>query len=216
MIRAYIRTSTGKQDTETQRHAIRQWAKQSGEGQDEIAWYIDEATSGVMPKDKLDQMIRELEKGDWVVVTELSRLTRSGIAQMVTVVDEILKKKAKLVSISQQLDFSSSVGKLLVSIFGWMAEIEYQNIKERNKRMQAARKAAGVKLGRKPKLSSDQVAQVVEMFKKNVRTKTIEKTFGVSRQVLYSAVIRAGYSRDASGQLVKLPEKEHVAKGAAV
>lgn len=194
MNRAYIRTSTGAQDIETQRHAINRYLE--NKGIKDCEFYIDRSRSGKrVDRPELARLLKELQPDDLLVVTELSRFTRMGIGDMVITVNQIIKElKANLVALDQGWDFGSPEGQLLTAIYGYLANKEWEAARERNLRMISARKAAGVKFGRKTKLSEEQARTAASMFKRGFRTKEIEKTFSVSRQVIYNALRRYGFA----------------------
>jgi DNA invertase Pin-like site-specific DNA recombinase len=196
VIRAYIRTSTGVQDIETQKHAITGYLKRRFKDykDEDCVFYIDRGMSGKrVDRPALAEMLKELQKDEVIVVTELSRFTRTGIGDMVLTVDQIVKKiQAKLVSLDQGIDFSTPEGSLMVAIYGYLANKEWEATRERNLRMQAARKAAGVVFGRKCKMNEEQARTAASMFRRGFKTGQIEKTFKMSRQVIYNALKRYG------------------------
>lgn len=196
MIRAYIRTSTGVQDIETQRHAIIRYLKHRFEDfqEPDAKFYVDRGISGKKAnRPGMTELLKDLTSDDIVVVTELSRFTRMGIGDMVITVNTIVSKiKAKLISLDQGGDFTTPEGQLMVAIYGYLANKEWEADRERNMRMQSARRAAGVKFGRKCKMTSEQATTAASMFRRGFKTGQIEKTFGMSRQVIYNALRRHG------------------------
>ena len=86
---AYLRVSTGQQDTGAQRLAILEHARRQGLRIDEFI----EATASTRTDAKrrrLDQLMGSLEPGDRLVVSELSRLGRS-LGEVVNLLDAIAK-----------------------------------------------------------------------------------------------------------------------------
>lgn len=190
MIRIYIRTSTGKQDIDTQRSSIHRYLK-AHQIKGETMEYVDQAVSGKkVDKPELLLLLEEIKPNDVVIATELSRLTRRGVEDMVITVNKIVERGAKLIAIDQSFDFSTDLGKMVAAIFGYLAKIAHDEITARNRRMIEGRKAAGVQLGRKPKMSAEQIEQAAELMAKDVKTKTVVSTIGVSRQVLQNTMRR--------------------------
>ena len=72
----YVRVSTDKQETENQRYEVFKYANRKKLGNVE---FVEETVSGRKSwKDrKLGNLIEEVQKGDILIVTELSRLGRS-------------------------------------------------------------------------------------------------------------------------------------------
>jgi len=144
---AYLRVSTADQNLEKNKYDILQLANQRDLGQ--VVW-IEEAVSGRVSwkKRKIAQVLARLRQGDNLIISELSRLGRSMLECM-----EILSIAAQegihiyAVKGNWQLD-SSIQSKIVAMAFSMAAEIERDLISQRTREALAARKKAGVKLGR--------------------------------------------------------------------
>lgn len=149
MIYGYIRVSTDGQTSENQKIQIRTYCR--AKRLHHIKW-VDETVSGIRAptKRKLGQLLNNVQPGDIVVVTELSRLGRSLIMIM-NVLQEFLDKGVKVKAIKEGFECDDSiVSKVLAFAFGLSAEIERQLIGERTKMgLERARKA-GKQIGRLP------------------------------------------------------------------
>lgn len=145
---AYIRVSTVKQDLDNQRIEIEDYCAKNGLSVDE--WVEIEISSRRTRKERLiDGMIDSVRSGDTIIVSELSRLGRS-ISEVVDIVNTLVKKKVKLIAIKQNIVLNGKndmAGKMLVTLFAMMAEIERDLISERTKMGLAKARANGKKLG---------------------------------------------------------------------
>ena len=76
MIIGYLRVSTEKQTPENQREEIRRFSEEKSLA---VNSWIVETASGKLPyrKRKLGRLLRKLKAGDTLIVTEISRLSRS-------------------------------------------------------------------------------------------------------------------------------------------
>ena len=76
MIAAYIRVSTDKQNLANQKEEIQRFAREQGM---EIDVWVKETISGQTPSGKrqLGWLMRKVRKGDTLIVSEISRLSRS-------------------------------------------------------------------------------------------------------------------------------------------
>lgn len=92
-------------------------------------------------------VVENMQAGDTLIVTELSRLARSMI-ELNGIIAEVLKKKASLRVVTGQVVDESITSQSLVFALGIAAQVERDMISERTKSALRARKAAGVKLGR--------------------------------------------------------------------
>lgn len=141
----YARVSTRDQTVDPQRQAL------LAVGCDPI---FDDTISGTTKRRSgLDEALAALQPGDVLVVWKLDRLGRS-MQHVVNTVLDLDRRGIGFRSLTEAIDLTSSTGKLLLSVFGWLAEVERDLTTERTKAGLAAAKRRGVKLGRKRKLTT--------------------------------------------------------------
>ena len=89
---AYLRVSTAQQDVCSQRLAILEYARKHGFRIDD---FIEATASGQASEKRrrLDELVNVLQRGDRLVVSELSRLGRS-LVQIVAILDALAKARA--------------------------------------------------------------------------------------------------------------------------
>jgi DNA invertase Pin-like site-specific DNA recombinase len=103
-----------------------------------------------------------LKAGDVVIVTKLDRLGRST-RELLDLIDRIGKAGASFRSLGDPLwDTSSAQGRLLSTLLASIAEFERELIRERTGEGRKRAMAAGVKFGRKRKLSDYQRAEAIK------------------------------------------------------
>lgn len=148
MIIGYLRVSTGKQNPGNQQDEIRRFA----ESRD---WTIDRWVTEVVSgrknerNRKLGTLLRRMKRGDTLVVTEISRLSRT-LTDVMAIMGRCLKKEINLYTTKEGYSFDNSINsKVLCFAFGLIAEIERNLISMRTKEALAMRKAEGVVLGRR-------------------------------------------------------------------
>ena len=147
MIFAYIRVSTELQSYEGQRYEIEQWASRR---QWVIDKWVQEKASGTkaLKKRTLDGLLKRMKKGDTLICTELSRLGRNMMMVM-SILNTYSQKGIKIYSIKDSFELSDSLNaKIIAFAFSLAAEIERNLISQRTREALAAKRAAGVKLGR--------------------------------------------------------------------
>ncbi len=145
----YLRVSTGKQNPENQRDEIRRFALEKGVG---IDLWVTETVSGRTSymKRKLGKQLRRMRKGDTLIVTEVSRLSRS-LTEIMAIMGNCLEKHVNIYTTKERYTFDDSINsKVLCFAFGLVAEIERNLISMRTKEALALKKAEGVRLGRRP------------------------------------------------------------------
>lgn len=154
MIYAYIRVSTELQSYESQKFEIENWCNKK-------LWVVDkwveETVSGTKKVEKrvLGRLLRRMSQGDTIVCTELSRLGRNMMMVM-SILNTCSQKGVHIYSIKDNFELSNSLNsKIIAFAFSLAAEIERNLISQRTREALAAKKAAGVKLGRPTGRSKD-------------------------------------------------------------
>ena len=148
MIIAYLRVSTGKQNPDNQREEIKKFALEKGFVIDR---WIKETVSGKIDKKdrKLGSALSKMKKGDTMIVTEVSRLSRS-LTDIMTIMGMCLKKGINIYTTKERYAFDDTINsKVLCFAFGLAAEIERNLISMRTKEALAVKRAEGVVLGRR-------------------------------------------------------------------
>jgi len=192
---AYIRVSTDKQDVENQRYEILKYANEKKLGNVEI---LEETVSGRKSwKDrKLGELIEKLQKGDILIVPELSRLGRSML-EIMELLSILLRKGVELhVVKNNQVLKDDLQSKVFAMAFSIAAEIERELISQRTKEALRRRKAEGKPLGRPKGSRSSSLDnyhdQIKELIEKGVSVSSIAKIIGKSYPTVYSYVKRRG------------------------
>src|SRR5579871_3033696 len=144
---AYLRVSTADQDLKKNRYDILQLANDKGLGQ--VQW-VEETISGRVSwrKRKIAEVIEELQVGDTLIVSELSRLGRSMLECM-EILSIAFQKGIHIFAVKGNWQLDNSIqSKIVAMAFSMAAEIERDLISQRTKEALAARKKAGLALGR--------------------------------------------------------------------
>lgn len=164
---AYSRISTDKQDLEKQKHLIYEYATKNRILIDD---FIEvEASSRKDAKiRKIDELLEKLNKGDTLLVAELSRLGRNMLETLNTI-NTLSEKGIKIIFIRQpELSTTGSHGKLLLAIYSYFAETEREFISVRTKQGLKAAKDNGQLLGR-PKGSKNKKQRILDPHKEQIK-----------------------------------------------
>jgi DNA invertase Pin-like site-specific DNA recombinase len=140
-----------------------------------------EKVSGVRAdRPQLAKLMAAIRPGDIVVVTKLDRLGRST-RELLDLIDRIGKAGASFRSLGDPLwDTSSAQGRLLSTLLAGIAEFERELIRERTGEGRRRAMAAGVKFGRKRKLSEYQRAEAVKRRNAGETLAAIARSYGVA------------------------------------
>jgi DNA invertase Pin-like site-specific DNA recombinase len=105
---------------------------------------------------ELNKMLDCLEADDVAVVTRIDRLARSTF-DLFAIVKSIVGHRAQFRSLAEPwADTSTATGRLMIAVLGGLADVERDLIRTRTAEGRQRAKARGVRLGRKPKLTSQQ------------------------------------------------------------
>ncbi|MGT2925179.1 master DNA invertase Mpi family serine-type recombinase [Streptococcus caviae] len=198
MIYGYIRVSTDKQTVENQRFEIEKFAKTRG-------MVIEEWTSEIISGTKkaneriLGELLKQLEKGDILIISELSRLGRN-LLQIMSLLNYLMEKEIILLTVKEGYELGNNINsKVLAFAFGLSAEIERNLISQRTKEALARKKAEGVVLGRPKglaKISTYKLyrykTEVLEMRKTGLSFNKIARYYGVNRATVSKFIKRVG------------------------
>ena len=183
-IYGYWRCSTDNQDQERQIRALKDAGCEVIVG-DKIT-----GTSNYGDREELSKLLDELEEGSLLILSELSRLGRTSLIMQIEL-DKLLKKGVNVRTLDKRLDtttMSKEIVGLIVSILGYAAEQELQQIKSRTAEGRAVALSRGVKFGRKRGYDKFQVAEVMKKKSEGQGLGTIAKSLGMSRSMVQRIV----------------------------
>lgn len=175
----YVRASTEEQNT------VRQEKIMADLGVDKV--YVEKVSGKSREgRPELKAMMDYVREGDVVIVESISRFARST-KDLLNLVDELREKNVDFVSQKESIDTQTPQGKFMLTVFGAMAELEREQILQRQKEGIAAAKEAGKYKGRKPIEVSDDLLKEVhtQWYKSEITTAHAIKRLGVSRNTFY-------------------------------
>ena len=178
MLIGYARVSTTDQTLALQRDALQK------AGCERI--FTDTASGSIADRRGLEEAISQLRPGDALVVWRLDRLGRS-LRHLIETITGLHSRGIGFKSLTEQIDTTTSGGKLIFHIFGALAEFERDIIRERTQAGLAAARARGRQGGR-PKLSSTtrKVALARKLYEdRETPVQDICRDLNISRATLY-------------------------------
>jgi DNA invertase Pin-like site-specific DNA recombinase len=177
----YARVSTGDQNPALQLAALKR------EGCEKI--FADKASGALRKRPELEKCLKRLNAGDVLVVWKLDRLGRS-LRDLIKLLDDLKGQGVKFKSLTESIDTQTPTGRAMWQMVGVLAELERSLISERTKAGRAAAVARGVKMGRKPKLSPQQVAHARKLIENGESPTQVARLLKVARSTLYAALNR--------------------------
>jgi DNA invertase Pin-like site-specific DNA recombinase len=176
----YARVSTDDQTLDHQRAAL----KAAG-----CKRIFEEKVSGAKrDRPQLAALLDQLRDGDVVTITRLDRLARST-RDLLDIAELLDAAKAGLRSLAEPwADTTSPAGRMVLTIFAGIAEFERSLIHERTNSGRIAAKAKGVRFGRPPALSVDQITLARKLIDEGQSARRVAAMLKVHAATLYRSI----------------------------
>jgi DNA invertase Pin-like site-specific DNA recombinase len=180
MLIGYARVSTDDQDLTQQRAML----KEAG-----CRRIYEEKISGAKrDRPQLTRLLDQMREQDVVVVCRLDRLARST-RDLLEIAELLREGGAGLRSLGEPwADTTSAAGRMVLTVFAGMAEFEPALIHQRTSTGRTAAKSRGVRFGRPPKLTTDQVALSRRLIDEGKSAREVAKMLRVHVSTLYRAM----------------------------
>jgi DNA invertase Pin-like site-specific DNA recombinase len=192
-VACYVRVSTVDQEKglDSQERALREYC--ANHGLTPVVWYKDRISGAADRRPAFDLLQKRVFEGrvHTICVWKLDRVSRKGLKDGVNILTGWLEKDIRVVSVTQQLDFSGQVGQMLAGILFALAAMERENLRENTRRGLAAAKARGVKLGKHARVFAKDITPLLEAGQTVMEA---AERFAVTRQAIYMALRREGVS----------------------
>ena len=183
MLIGYARVSTDDQNLDLQRDALQ------AVGCERV--FEDMVSGARADRTGLVTLMSMLRAGDTVVIWRLDRLGRS-LKNLIELVERLESAKVGLRSLQENIDTTSSGGKLVFHLFGALAEFERNLIRERTQAGLVAARARGRMGGRPKRLDPVKLALAVKLHReRNHTVEEICKMMGISKSTLYNYLDKA-------------------------
>jgi DNA invertase Pin-like site-specific DNA recombinase len=180
MLIGYARVSTHDQTLNMQRDALEK------AGCEQI--FTDQVSGTKTERKGLSEALSHLRAGDILVVWRLDRLGRS-LRHLIDTITALHAKGVGFKSLQENIDTTTSGGKLVFHIFGALAEFEREIIRERTQAgLQSARSRG--RIGGRPKTLTPKEVQILRNMAadKSLTVADICKTLGIGRTTFYRYV----------------------------
>lgn len=138
---AYVRVSTVEQNEERQVEMLKKHGI--------TKWYIEKVSGKNTKRQELQKLRDFVREGDTVYVVDWSRLSRS-VEDLLHLINEFNEKGVQLVSLKENFDTGTTMGKLVITVIGAIYEFQRNYILESQAEGIAIAKQEGKYQGRKP------------------------------------------------------------------
>jgi DNA invertase Pin-like site-specific DNA recombinase len=179
MLIGYARVSTYDQTLNLQQDAL------TKAGCSKI--FTDTASGAKAERKGLEEAFSYIRAGDTLVVWRLDRLGRS-LRDLIATMTSLEERRIGFKSLTENIDTTTSGGKLIFHIFGALAEFERNLIRERTQAGLTAAHARGKKGGRPRALTARQLGIAQDLYEKRHPIADICRTLKISRATLYRSL----------------------------
>jgi DNA invertase Pin-like site-specific DNA recombinase len=147
--------------------------------------FSDKMTGSRMDRPGWDQLMEYVRPGDVLVVTELSRMTRS-LMHLLETVQLLDKRQVNLVSLRENIDTSTAIGRCFLSMMGAIHQMERELRAERASAGRASAKARG-KTGGRPRTDIVKLRDAKVLYDNSGKTADeVCKVVGVGRRRFFA------------------------------
>jgi len=183
----YLRVSTQEQRTDSQRQVIRDYLKHEGVPASAVKWFQDKRTGTTLERSELTKMLKAVEAGkvNTVVCYSLDRMARS-LAHGVGLLQQLCERNVRVVSVTQQLDFSGIIGQTIAAVLFGLGQAEVEGRRTAIRHGLKSARDRGVTLGR-PR-NDQRLKQVRAMRNKGMSIADIAVKMSCSRQNIYNSL----------------------------
>lgn len=177
MIFGYARVSTQDQNLD------RQIDQLDAVGCQKI--FSEKYTGTKRERPEFNRMLDQLRSGDIVIVSDLSRISRSS-KELLSIVEELQRRDVQIKSLKEAwLDTTTTHGKLIFTVMAGLAQFERDLTSDRTKEGLASARARN-RIGGRPAANKESIELAKKMyFSKNFSVNEILKAAKISRVTLY-------------------------------
>ena len=178
----YARVSSVGQSLEVQQEKLVSY------GVDKL--FAEKLSGTTAARPELKSCLDYVRAGDVLVITKLDRLARSTL-HLHKIVNDLNDRGVGFKVLDQSIDTTTKEGRLLFSILASLAEFETELRAERTNEGRIAAMERGVKFGAKPKLTEDQIAEMIQKRSQGVLIKDLMTEYKLSKASVYRLMSEA-------------------------
>lgn len=191
----YVRVSTTGQCTARQDVLMEQL------GVDEV--FTDRLSGKSTDRPQLTAMMEQLQSGDTVIVESISRFARNT-KDLLILVDQLTEKGADFASKKEGFDTNTPAGRLMLTMFGAIAELERAYILDRQREGMEIKKAEGAYSGENHKGRTRQTVDSIkfeELYQLYTSGFTTQKQAAVELSISKENMSRRFAERSEVGEM---------------
>jgi DNA invertase Pin-like site-specific DNA recombinase len=186
MIACYCRVSSRRQRQDSQKAEIQRWLRNHHIRAQRVTWFEDTETGRTLRRPAFAQLQQAIFNGTvkTIVVWKLDRLSRRQ-RDGVNLLADWCERGVRVVVVTQHIDLSGPVGRLVASVLFGLAEIEQEYRRERQASGIAVAKRKGVYRGRSKGTPKAKPARVRALRARGLTAPEIANALHVSVRTVF-------------------------------
>ncbi|MGD9171300.1 MAG: recombinase family protein, partial [Candidatus Thiodiazotropha sp.] len=149
--------------------------------------YQEKRSGRTADRPEFQSCMNYLREGDTLIITRLDRLARS-VVHLAQLAKRFQSEGIDLLVVDQNIDTSTSTGRLMFNMLAAIAEFENDLRTERQAEGIAKAKENGVKFGRPPKLTESRKQEIYSRRMAGAAIGQLAKEFGLGEASIYRAI----------------------------
>jgi DNA invertase Pin-like site-specific DNA recombinase len=186
MYACYCRVSSRRQKNDSQKAEIGRWLTNHRIRPSAVQWFEDRESGTSLKRPAFDRMQKAIFDGqiDTVVVWKLDRISRRQ-HEGISLLADWCERGIRVVVVTQQIDLSGAVGRMVASVLFGLAEIELEYRRERQTAGIAVAKDRGVYCGRKKGTTKAKPTRARELRDQGLTVLEIANALSVSDRTVF-------------------------------
>lgn len=180
-VAAYIRVSSRGQKLDGQRAEIQRWLASNGIDDACVEWYADRQSGKTLDRPEFQRLQADMFAGRirTVVLWKLDRVSRR-LRDGVELLAGWCERSVRVVVVTQQIELSGAVGRMLAAVLLGLAEIELEYRAERQAAGISVAKRRGVYRGRQPGSTKGKPERARELRRRGLTIPEVSEALGIS------------------------------------
>ncbi len=210
MLAAYLRVSSRGQNAATQRHAITKAAR--ARGLRIGVWFSEKIGGARARRPELERLRAAVRAGEFegVFVYRLNRLSRVGIPDTLSIVDEFRRHNCRIESVADGFPLTGPGSQIVLAVFAGLAQIERERLNENLAAARQRLEASGRSWGRPARVDKSDRAKILAMGKRGRTVRAISMAVKVPKSTICNILSKKGPYKTA----VPAPPKKPKSRGA--